>query len=187
MTKESLKIGIWLLVILAVLGACGEQRAGEAPSGATGIQVESSAFAEGATIPQKYTCDGEDISPPLAWEEPPADTQSLALVCDDPDAPSGTWDHWILFNIPNTVRSLPEGVPADGTVAGIGSHGSNSWKRLGYGGPCPPQGSTHHYSFRIYALDTSLDLEAGASKKDLEKAMAGHILAEGQLVGQYGH
>jgi len=108
------------------------------------------------------------------------------LIFDDVDAPGGTWVHWVLFNIPAGVRSLPEGVPADATVAGLGVHGANSWRDLGYGGPCPPKGSPHRYTFRLYALDTLLDLDAGVSRAELDQAMDGHILGLGLLVGLYG-
>jgi Raf kinase inhibitor-like YbhB/YbcL family protein len=188
------KISAWMLVLLSALSACQAAQTDQSvqPEQPTQqgtrpeMQVQSSAFSAGEPIPPQYTCDGDDLSPPLSWSEPPAGTQSLALTCDDPDAPGGTWDHWVLFNIPASVRSLPEGIPSDEVVAGVGTHGSNSWKRIGYGGPCPPQGSTHRYEFKLYALDMALDLEPGASKRDLEKAMSGHILAAGQLTGRYG-
>lgn len=179
---------VGLALILFALSTCqggGEEQ--QVPeSVGTVLQVESSAFEAGGDIPTRYTCDGEDVSPPLSWSEPPPGTQSLALLCDDPDAPAGTWNHWVLFNVPATTRSLPEGVPADGVVEGLGVQGSNSWQRLGYGGPCPPGGAPHRYEFKLYALDTTLELEAGASKGDVEKAIEGHILAEGQLTGRYG-
>jgi Raf kinase inhibitor-like YbhB/YbcL family protein len=150
------------------------------------LQIESSAFRTGEAIPKRYTCDGDDISPALSWSEPPAGTESLALIVDDPDAPVGTWVHWVLFDIPATARSLPEGVPPAPTVEGTGVHGNSSWRRVGYGGPCPPQGPAHRYIFRLYALDTTLDLKPGASRQDVDKAMKGHILAQGELLGQYG-
>ena len=144
------------------------------------FELTSSAFSSGQRIPTKFTCDGEDISPPLQWSEPPAGTQSLALIMDDPDAPAGTWDHWLLFNLPASSRGLPEqtGTPG-GSVAG-----KNSWGRTGYGGPCPPRG-THRYSFKLYALNTTLALPAGANKAQLLRAMADHILAQTELVGTY--
>ena len=177
-----------MLLILSVLAGCqGKQPERQIQEGTgTALPIESDAFEAERTIPQRYTCDGEDLSPPLSWAEPPSGTLSLVLICDDPDAPIGTWDHWVLFNIPATARSLPEEVPADPIVEGAGVHGSNSWDRLGYGGPCPPKGGAHRYYFRLYALDTKLDLEPGAGKKDVEKAMQGHILAQGQLMGRYG-
>jgi hypothetical protein len=186
--RRYVQVGAGILLILAAISACqGTQPAPQAEPGAgAALQLKSSAFEDQGAIPQTFTCDGEDLSPALSWSEPPAGTQSLVLVFDDPDAPAGTWDHWLLFNIPATIRSLPEGVPADGTVEGIGTHGSNSWHRLGYGGPCPPKGTTHRYFFRLYALDTLLDLGAGAGKTEIETTMEGHVLAEGQLMGRYG-
>ena len=144
------------------------------------FELTSSAFANGEGIPAKFTCDNEDISPPLRWGDPPAGTQSLALIMDDPDAPVGTWDHWLLFNLRARNRSLPEraGTP-DGSVTG-----KNSWGRTDYGGPCPPRG-THRYFFKLYALDTTLALPAGTNKFQLLGAMADHILAQAELVGTY--
>lgn len=182
------RVGLGTLVLLAVLSACQEQPPEQPASKVSGttLQLESDAFEVEGTIPQQHTCDGKDLSPPLSWSPPPAGTQSLVLLCVDPDAPAGTWDHWVLFNIPASTRSLPEGISADPVVEGLGTHGSNSWRRLGYGGPCPPQGAPHRYLFKLFALDTSLDLDPGASRNDVEKAMGDHILAEGQLVGKYG-
>jgi len=148
------------------------------------FELTSPVFAPGESIPAKYTCDGDDISPPLAWTDPPAGTQSLALICDDPDAPVGTWVHWVLYNLPSDARSLPEAVPSDADLASGGLHGENSWRRLGYGGPCPPSG-THRYFFKLYALDTVLDLDADADKKQMLQAMEGHTLAEAELMGVY--
>lgn len=145
------------------------------------FELHSSAFKHGEAIPRRYTCDGEDISPPLAWSGAPTGTRSFVLICDDPDAPVGVWDHWILFNIPATVNALPEGVAerTDGSL-----YGKNSWRRLDYGGPCPPSG-VHRYFFKLYALDTELSLKAGASKREVERAMQGHILAQAELMGTY--
>lgn len=148
------------------------------------IKLQSSAFTDGGMIPAKYTCDGQDISPPLAWADPPAGTKSFALIVDDPDAPRGTWVHWVLFNVPSATRSLQEGIPEEEVLPDGSRQGINDFRKPGYGGPCPPSG-THRYFFKIYALDQELDLKAGASKKELEQAMQGHILAEGQLVGKY--
>jgi Raf kinase inhibitor-like YbhB/YbcL family protein len=144
----------------------------------------SSAFAQGGEIPVVYTCDGDDISPPLRWGRAPGGTECYALVCEDPDAPAGTWVHWVVYNIPADRTSLPEGVEAveeleDGTL-----QGTNSWGRLGYGGPSPPSG-THRYYFRLYALDGLLDLPAGADAEGLRDAMEGHVLAEAELMGRY--
>lgn len=148
------------------------------------IKVTSRAFEEGGMIPQKYTCDGEDVSPPLAWTSVPEGTKSLALICDDPDAPMGTWVHWVLFNLPANIKELPENVPPQETLENGAKHGITDFRRIGYGGPCPPSG-THRYYFKLYALDTELDLEAGITKAELLEAMEGHILAEGRLMGKY--
>jgi Raf kinase inhibitor-like YbhB/YbcL family protein len=146
--------------------------------------LTSSAFDEGGAIPKKYTCDGADVSPPLSWAAPPGGTQSFALVSDDPDAPVGTWVHWVIFNLPAGLDGLPEGVPADAEPSLGGRQGKNDFGRLGYGGPCPPRG-THRYYFKLYALDATLGLPAGATKAGLLEAMAGHVLAEAQLMGRY--
>ena len=148
------------------------------------MKITSSVFKDGGLIPSKYTCDGDDISPPLRWEGVPEGAQSVALICDDPDAPMGTFVHWVLFNLPAEVKGLAEGVPADKTLPNGGVQGVTDFGRVGYGGPCPPSG-THRYFFKIYALDTKLDLPAGSRKSQLLKAMEGHILAQGQLVGKY--
>ncbi len=149
------------------------------------IELTSPAFEEGGTIPSKFTCVGEDVSPHLEWADVPEGTKSLALICDDPDAPIGTWVHWVIYGIPAGTMSLAEGVPADETVEGVALQGKNDFKRIGYGGPCPPPGKPHRYFFKLYALDTELDLKPGATKKDLEKAMKDHILARGQLMGTF--
>jgi Raf kinase inhibitor-like YbhB/YbcL family protein len=148
------------------------------------IKVVSSAFQEGGMIPADYTCDGKDISPPLSWSGVPEQAVTMALICDDPDAPLGTWVHWVLYNLPASVRELPAGVPPDERLANGALQGRNDFRRLGYGGPCPP-GGTHRYYFKLYALDKALDLKPGATKKELLKAMEGHVLAEGQLMGRY--
>jgi Raf kinase inhibitor-like YbhB/YbcL family protein len=150
------------------------------------IDITSTAFqSDGSAIPRQYTGDGEDRSPPLAWSEPPSGTKSLALICDDPDAPRGTWVHWVLFNLPAQTRILEEGVPTAETIASGAKQGKNDFGNIGYGGPAPPKGKPHGYFFKIYALDTTMDLPAGATKSQLVGAMKGHLLAEGQLVGKY--
>ncbi|HET9952168.1 MAG TPA: YbhB/YbcL family Raf kinase inhibitor-like protein [Candidatus Eisenbacteria bacterium] len=149
------------------------------------LQVSSPAFKEGDTIPTKFTADGVDVSPPLVWSGVPQGTKSLALICDDPDAPMGTWVHWVLYGISADRTSLGEGVPHDGAVKGIGLQGTTDFKHTGYGGPSPPHGKPHRYYFKLYALDAEPDLKAGARKRDLEKAMNGHVLAEGKLMGKY--
>jgi hypothetical protein len=149
------------------------------------VNLTSPAFAEGGSIPVRYTCEGENVSPPLNWTPPPSGTASLALIADDPDAPSGTWVHWVLYNLPGDADGQSEGVKAAPTLANGAAQGNNSSNTLGYRGPCPPPGSAHRYFFKLYALDAKLDLAAGATKAGLLKAMNGHILAEGQLMGTY--
>jgi Raf kinase inhibitor-like YbhB/YbcL family protein len=149
------------------------------------FELISTAFEPGEPIPVKYSCDGEDISPSLAWGDPPAGTQSLALIMDDPDAPVGTWDHWTVFNIPAEARELPEAMPAGTKLGDVApTFGKNSWGRSDYGGPCPP-GGTHRYFFKLYALDTTLSLDENAGKEQMLAAMEGHILAEAELMGTY--
>ena len=148
------------------------------------FELTSTAFAARESIPRKYTCDGMDISPPLEWSNPPQGTQAFALIADDPDAPIGTWVHWVLYNLPGETCALPEGVPPDAKLHDGSRHGKNSWGRLGYGGPCPPSG-THRYFFKLYALDAVLDLAAGVNKERLVQAMEGHVLAQTELVGLY--
>lgn len=148
------------------------------------FELASTAFANGDPIPMKYSCDDQDISPPLQWIDPPEGTRSFALICDDPDAPVGTWVHWVLYNLPGSTLSLPEAVPSDVDLPDGGRHGQNSWGRPGYGGPCPP-GGTHRYFFKLYALDAELDLAAGASKEELLRAMERHILASTETMGVY--
>ena len=149
------------------------------------IQITSAAFSEGQPISQKYTCQGSDFSPPLAWTNVPPNTKSLALIADDPDAPAGTWVHWVIYDLLATATELAENTPKSAQLPGGAKQGLNSWPRLGYGGPCPPPGKPHRYFFKLYALDTMLNLKPGVMKKDLLKAMEGHVLAEGQLMGIY--
>lgn len=146
--------------------------------------LSSPAFSEGDPIPERYSCDGEDISPPLQWTDPPEDTLSFALIADDPDAPVGNWVHWVLYNLPVETRSIPEAFPSDAEFPDGTKSGENSWKRLGYGGPCPPSG-THRYFFTLFALDAILDMAPGATKDQLLQAMEEHILAEIDLMGTY--
>jgi Raf kinase inhibitor-like YbhB/YbcL family protein len=157
-----------------------------ARGGTMPLQITTSAFANGGTIPKKFTCDGPDASPALAWHDAPAATQSFALIVDDPDAPVGTWVHWVLYNLPAATKDLPEGVEKKEEVANGALQGRNDFRRIGYGGPCPPPGTQHRYFFKLYALDRKLDLKAAATKAELERAMKGHVLAEAQLMGKYG-
>jgi len=148
------------------------------------MEIKSSAFGSGEMIPVKYTCDGADFSPPLEWTAGPAGTKSFALICDDPDAPMGTWVHWVVYDIPPTTTMLAEGITRERELTGGGTQGINDFRKIGYGGPCPP-GGTHRYFFRLYALDTLLGLKPGITKDQLLKAMKGHILAEAKLMGTY--
>ena len=149
------------------------------------IGLSSTAFKEGDKIPVKYTCDGQDISPALIWDEPPQPTESLVLIVDDPDAPGGVFTHWVLFNIPVNIYQFGEDVPAQEQLESGALQGKNDFGRIGYRGPCPPSGRSHRYRFTIYALDQRLNLKADVSKKQVMDAMQGHILAQGQLTGTY--
>jgi Raf kinase inhibitor-like YbhB/YbcL family protein len=179
--------------LAALLLGCGCGAPADPPGlddpGKMTITLTSPAFAAGGPIPKVHTCDGKDTSPPLAWTGVPKSARSLALVCDDPDAPRGTWTHWLLFNVPPQVVAIPEAIPATSQIR-LGApdaptyQGTNDFGKPGYGGPCPP-GGTHHYVFRLFALDTDLAPTAGSSRKALLPAILGHILAEGKLVGTY--
>jgi Raf kinase inhibitor-like YbhB/YbcL family protein len=149
------------------------------------LQVTSPAFAEGQVIPRKYTGDGDDLSPPLAWSAPPAGTASLALICDDPDAPRGTWVHWVLYNLPGDLRGLDEATPTQKSIANGALQGINDFGNTGYGGPAPPPGKPHQYYFKLYALDAKLPAAAGLTKQQLLDAMKGHVVAEGAIMGTY--
>lgn len=176
-----------LLIVAAACSAAEEESAGLAlieEEQAMTVAVSSSAFSQGTSIPTRYTCDGQDISPPLDWRGLPDGSVSLALIVEDPDAPGGNWVHWLAFNIPASTTGLPEGLPVAGPIPGGGIQGNNSWRRTGYGGPCPPSGM-HRYFFKLYALDSALTLEPGITKLQLERAMAGHVLAWGQLMGTF--
>lgn len=148
--------------------------------------LTSDAIKEGEPIAAKYTCDGADVSPALAWTDPPAGTKSICLIMDDPDAPGGTWTHWLLWNLPETLRALPEGVAKSTEVPAGSRQGNNDFRKPGYGGPCPPPGAPHRYFFRLFALDATLSLSPGASRKEVDRALAGHkILGRAELMGRY--
>jgi Raf kinase inhibitor-like YbhB/YbcL family protein len=180
------RVTTWALIglLLAAASGCQTSDPTQTETTTTGgttmsIVITSTAFNEGESIPVEYTCNGKNISPPLAWKDLPTDTQSLALIADDPDAPAGTWVHWVLYNLPASTDGLPAGVENPGI------EGQNSSRKIGYAGPCPPAGKPHRYFFKLYALDTHLDLNPGATKAELEKAMQGHILGQGQLMGTF--
>jgi Raf kinase inhibitor-like protein, YbhB/YbcL family len=148
------------------------------------FKLTSTAFKEGQPIPSTYTCDGVNVSPPLEWSGLPKNAKSIAIIADDPDAPGGMWVHWVLYNLPAKNIGLVENLPATEKLAAGGFQGKNDFEKIGYGGPCPPSG-THRYFFKIYGLDADLSLKAGATKAEVEKAMAGHILSQAQLMGTY--
>lgn len=150
------------------------------------LALKTTAFAGGGGIPKKYTCDGADISPAMSWDDAPAGTQSFALIADDPDAPVGTWTHWIIWNIPAKTSGLPEGVPKVEETSDGARQGRNDFKRIGYGGPCPPPGKPHRYFFKLYALDVKPDVKAGARRDEVERAMKGHVLSQAEFMGTYG-
>lgn len=168
-----------LILLLLLLTACSSPATQEATMT---LSLSSKAFAPGQSIPSKYSCIGRNLSPDLAWTGAPAATKSFALIVDDPDAPMGTWVHWVMFNIPTATMSLPEDASASLPAGAV--LGNNSSGNAKYMGPCPPSG-THRYFFKLYALDTTLTLSAGASKDQLLKAMDGHILAQGELMGTF--
>ena len=176
----------WSLFVIGltlVLASCSPTEQ-TLPEETMSMTLTSLAFTQGNPIPARYTCTSEDISPPLSWDMPPSGTQSLALIMDDPDAPGGTWVHWVIYNIPTSTRSLRENVPYDTKPTDGSLQGKNSWGKLGYGGPCPPSG-THRYFFKLYALDTVLELKSGANKSVLLTAMEDHILGYAELMGTY--
>ncbi|MBI4487930.1 MAG: YbhB/YbcL family Raf kinase inhibitor-like protein [Deltaproteobacteria bacterium] len=149
------------------------------------MELKNSAFQNGADIPRKYTCDGTDVSPPLRWENSPPGTKTFALIADDPDAPVGTWVHWVIYDLPPETRELAEGVPTSDTLPSGVKQGINDFRNVGYGGPCPPRGPAHRYFFKLYALDTETKLKPRATKQQLLDAIKGHIVAEAQLMGRY--
>ncbi len=168
-------ITITLMVIVLLFSASSSKEV----SAMAALQITSSAFQNNGNIPRQYTCDGTDINPPLMIANCPQGTKSIALICDDPDAPVGTWVHWVIWNIDPGVKEIKENTVPQGAVQGI-----NDFRKHSYGGPCPPSG-THRYFFKVYALDMMLNISPNSTKADLEMAMKGHVLAEGQLVGLY--
>ena len=154
-------------------------------SEASAFRIESPVFQDKGNLPAKYTCDGENVSPPLTWARPPQGTKSFALISDDPDAPTGTWVHWVLYDIPEGTNELREGIEKSEVLASGAKHGLTDFRQVGYGAPCPPPGKAHRYFFKIYALDQSLDLAPKATKAELLVAMNGHVLAHAESVGLY--
>ncbi len=151
----------------------------------TGLTVTSPAFKPGERIPVLCTCDGTDISPRLSWGGAPTGVKTYALILDDPDSAGGTFTHWVIFNVPGDAMGLPENVPKERSLDNGAAQGKNDFGKIGYNGPCPPAGKTHHYTFHLYALDTALSLDPGASASEVRNAMQGHVLARGELMGTY--
>ncbi|MBI1995291.1 MAG: YbhB/YbcL family Raf kinase inhibitor-like protein [Deltaproteobacteria bacterium] len=175
---------VLLLMLLLLAAVRPGTPAEETSARRDNMELKSPAFSNGQAIPSNYTCDGKDVSPPLTWTEPPPGTKSLALIADDPDAPMGTWVHWLIYNLPPTTRQLAEGLPTAGRLPDGTLQGKTDFGRTGYGGPCPPSG-THRYFFKLFALDAVLSPPPAPNAKQLNAAMKSHILAEAQLMGTY--
>jgi len=152
---------------------------------AMAFTIKSAVFGDNELMPAKYTCKGEDVSPPLTWKDLPQGTKSIAVICDDPDAPFVTWVHWVIYNVPADASGLPEGIPPKEKLPNGSLQGKNSFRKIGYGGPCPPPGGPHRYFFKIYALDSPLEVKAGLGKKELLNAMQGHLLGKTQIIGKF--
>jgi Raf kinase inhibitor-like YbhB/YbcL family protein len=191
MRKSSAILSVAVLILVLIGCTSRPQPVAQPPAVDTpkdnnsGIKLTSTAFKEGQPIPATYTCKGVNVSPPLEWSGAPKTAKTLAIIADDPDAPGGTWVHWVLYNLPSENIGLVEMVPVTENLKAGGFQGKNDFGKIGYGGPCPPSG-THHYFFKIYALDAELPLKAGATKAEVEKAMVGHIVSQGQLMGTFG-
>lgn len=179
------QVALFLTLLTMLAAGCASQEPTLPVEGKMTLSLSSPVFGEGEKIPVQYTCDGQDISPPLVWEEPPSETQAFALILDDPDALGGVFTHWVLFNLPGNSRELPEAIPTQDRLVSGALQGKNGFAKIGYSGPCPPAGSAHHYRFSLYALDQPLDLKSGASREQVLEAMQGHILAQGQLTCIY--
>jgi Raf kinase inhibitor-like YbhB/YbcL family protein len=188
----NLKAGV-IALLMTLATACAKQPAAttqnplpaQSPQPTSeALKLISRAFTEGQPIPRQYSCDGINISPPLEWSGVPKPAKTLAIIADDPDAPAGTWVHWVVYNLPADTIGMVENLPSTEDLKGGGLQGKNDFEKIGYGGPCPPSG-THRYFFKIYALDDELPLKAGATKTEVEKAMSGHVLAQAQLMGTY--
>jgi Raf kinase inhibitor-like YbhB/YbcL family protein len=180
-----------ILVLLVLISGCiasepDEETLVEEDINMDAISISSDVFENGGMLSSEYTCDGNDVSPDLSWDTIPAGTRSIALIVDDPDSPGKTWVLWVIYNIPASSTGLPGAVPKNKTLDDGSLQGQNDFGRIGYNGPCPPPGKLHRYFFKVYALDTALSLKSGATKSQLEAAMSGHILAQGEMIGKYG-
>jgi Raf kinase inhibitor-like YbhB/YbcL family protein len=174
-------LALAITIVLATL-ISSAQTQGES---SMAFAISSTSFLNGADLPKKFTCDGADVSPEFSWKEPPSGTQAFALIADDPDAPAGTWTHWVLYDIPASVTSLSEGMSKVDELPGGERQGRNDFHKIGYNGPCPPPGKPHRYFFKLYALKAKLDLKPGASKQELEQAIEGRTLGMAQWMGKY--
>jgi Raf kinase inhibitor-like YbhB/YbcL family protein len=188
---RTLRGSLWLIAISALIwGIAGCERDADSTKGGdftvSAFEISSPAFQDGERIPDRHTCVGEDLSPPLRWEGAPEGAQSFALIAEDPDAPGGTFVHWVLYNLPAAITELPEGLPRDERLESGALQGMSDFRVVGYRGPCPPPGRPHRYYFILRAFDAALNLGPGATKARLEAAMQGHVLAEAKLMGTYG-
>ena len=172
-----------LMFILLTLFVAAHVRGQQAPS--SKIELKTTSFTPGGFIPKRFTCEAADVSPALTWTDPPAGTQSFAIIEDDPDAPSGTFVHWLVYDLPAAYRRLPEALSGNDQMAGGGRQGNNDFSRTGYSGPCPPPGRPHRYFIRFYALDAKTNLRPAATRSELDAAMQGHILAQAELMGRF--
>ena len=188
----TIAVAIWALSPAVVSPRCAIELHNAFPSfvieaeASMSLKISSPSFTNGGNIVKKFTCDGEDLSPQLSWSEPPAATKTFALLVDDPDAPVGNWNHWAMWNVPATARGIAEGLRKNAELSDGSQQGHNDFRKTGYDGPCPPAGKPHRYYFKLFALDTKLDLKPGATKKELEAAMKGHVLAQAEWMGRYG-
>jgi len=183
--KASIR-AILAVVPVSIAGFTVAQGLNEFAGGAAmAFTVKSSAFGMGAEISKQFTCSGNDVSPALKWSSPPAKTASFALIVDDPDAPVGTWVHWVLWNLPASAHTLSENVPKREQLDDGSLQGTNDFRKMGYNGPCPPPGKPHRYFFRLYALDTKLNLAPGATRQELDAAMKGHVLGQAEYMGTF--
>ena len=180
------KVAVLIAFVLSGSPLPSQRLFSQEKGGTMSLQISSVAFSAGEAIPKKFTCDGPDVSPQLKWNDPPANTQGFALIMDDPDAPAGAWVHWVLYDLPASTRELAEGVAKQEQLSSGARQGRNDFGKIGYGGPCPPPGKPHRYFFKLYALDTKLNLKPGVTKADLERTMKSHIVAQAELVGKYG-
>jgi len=172
-------------LLFCIVAMCSLKTAATSAGASASLGLESPSFQPGTAIPARFSCDAQNLSPALKWKEPPKGTRSFALILRDPDAPGGVFVHWLIYNLPQSLRGLPEGVAQEPELSDGSRQGRNSARRIGYAGPCPPPGPAHRYIFTLYALDANLPLPAGATEPELVKAIEGHILATGQLMGRF--